>query len=150
MYFPEGTWNLSPNLPVLPFFKGIMDVATGSDAVIIPVAIEQYENQFITKIGRNFDVACYGEERKAEALSELRNQMAELKWEIWESISMTERSSIEDDYYEKFLEDKIGKWTLTLEDFEKGIYRNAENMPPDEVFRPIRELADEGKKKVLI
>lgn len=142
MYFPEGTWNLSPNLPVLPFFKGIMDVATGSDAVIIPVAIEQYENQFITKIGRNFDVVCYGEERKAEALSELRNQMAELKWEIWESVSMIERSSIADDYYEKFLEDKIGKWTLTLEDFEKGIYRNVENMPPDEVFKPIRELAN--------
>lgn len=82
MYFPEGTWNLSPNLPVLPFFRGIIDVALGSDALIIPVAIEQYENRFITKIGRNFDVFCYGEERKAEALSELRNQMAELKWEI--------------------------------------------------------------------
>ena len=63
---------------------------------------------------------------------------------------MTERSSIADDYYKKFLEDKIGKWTLTLEDFEKGIYRNAENMPPDEVFEPIRKLANESKKNVLI
>ena len=63
---------------------------------------------------------------------------------------MIERTSIADDYYEKFLEDKIGKWTLTLEDFEKGIYRNAENMPPDEVFKPIRELVNESKKNVLI
>ena len=141
---------MSPNLPILPFFRGIIDVALGSDAMIIPVAIEQYENRFITKIGRNFDVSCYGEERKAEALSELRNQMAELKWEIWESVSMIERTSIADDYYEKFLEDKIGKWTLALEDFEKGIYRNEENLPPDEVFEPIRKLANESKRKVLI
>ncbi|MBD5519848.1 MAG: hypothetical protein HDR03_01210 [Lachnospiraceae bacterium] len=142
MYFPEGTWNLSPNLPVLPFYRGIIDVALGSDAVIIPVAIEQYEKQFITKIGSNFDVACYGEDRKAEALSELRNRMAELKWEIWESIPMVERATIADNYYEKFLEDKIGKWTLTLEDFKRGIYKNAENMSPDEVFEPIRKLAN--------
>lgn len=55
---------------------------------------------------------------------------------------MTERSSIADDYYEKFLEDKIGKWTLALEDFERGIYRNVENTPPNEVFEPIRKLAN--------
>lgn len=142
MYFPEGTWNLSPNLPVLPFYRGIIDVALGSDAVIIPVAIEQYKNQFITKIGSNFDAACYGEERKAAALTELRNRVAELKWEIWESIPMVERATIADNYYEKFLEDRIGKWTLTLEDFKRGIYKNAENMPPDEVFEPIRRLAN--------
>lgn len=142
MYFPEGTWNLSPNLPVLPFYRGIIDVALSSDAVIIPVAIEQYENRFITKIGSNFDAACYGEERKAEALSELRNQMAELKWEIWESVPMVERTAIADNYYEKFLEDKIGKWTLALEDFKRGIYKNAENMSPDEVFEPIRKVAN--------
>lgn len=142
MYFPEGTWNLSPNLPVLPFYRGIIDVALGSNAVIIPVAIEQYENRFITKIGKNFDAADYGEERKTEALSELRNQMAELKWEIWESVPMMERAAIADDYYEKFLEDKIGKWTLALEDFKKGIYKNAENIPPDDVFEPIRKLRE--------
>lgn len=27
MYFPEGTWNLSPNLPVLPCYWGIIDIA---------------------------------------------------------------------------------------------------------------------------
>lgn len=140
MYFPEGTWNLSPNLPVLPFYKGIIDVALASDAIIIPVAIEQYENRFVSKIGKNFDVFEFGESRKAEALFELRNQMAQLKWEIWESIPAVKRKSIPSDYYEKFLEEKIGKWKLRLEDFTKGIYRNAENMPPDEVFEPIKRI----------
>lgn len=124
MYFPEGTWNLSENLPVLPLYKGIIDVALEANQVIIPVAIEQYHNRFITKIGGNFDVIHYGEEQKMEALFELRNQMATLKWEIWETVSRVKRSSIASDYYERFLREKIGKWKLTLEDYKKGIYKN--------------------------
>ena len=141
MYFPEGTWNLSPNLPVLPCYRGIIDVALESNALIVPVGIEQYGKKFITKIGRNFDVSEFGETRKAEALSKLRDQMAELKWEIWESVPIVTRKSIPSDYYKKFIDEKIGKWTLELEDFKRGIYKNTENMPPDEVFEPIRRLA---------
>lgn len=99
MYFPEGTWNLSPNLPVLPFYRGIIDVALEANAIIIPIAIEQYGKQFVTKIGSNFDPQVYGKQRKAEALAALRNQMAELKWEIWQSVSIVVRKSIPDNYY---------------------------------------------------
>lgn len=67
--------------------------------------------------------------------------MAELRREIWKSIPIVERITIADNYYEKFLKDKVAKWTLKLEDFEKRIYRNAENRPPDEVFEPIRKLS---------
>ena len=44
MWFPEGIWNLSPNQPVLPLPFGIIEVAIKADAVIVPVAIEQYGN----------------------------------------------------------------------------------------------------------
>ncbi len=142
MYFPEGTWNLSANLPVLPFYRGIIDVALDASAVIIPVGIEQYGKRFIIKIGRNFDTAKFGEESKAEALSELRNLMAELKWEIWELVPTVTRRSIPSDYYKKFIDEKIGMWTLELEDFKRGVYKDAKNVPPDEVFEPIKRLAD--------
>lgn len=142
MYFPEGTWNLSANLPVLPFYRGIIDVALDASAIIIPVAIEQYGKRFIIKIGRNFDTAKFGEESKAEVLSELRNQMAELKWEIWESVPTVTRRSIPGDYYKKFIDEKIGKWTLELEDFKRGVYKDAKNMSADEVFEPIKRLTD--------
>lgn len=141
MYFPEGTWNLDPCLPVLPFFRGIIDVALEANAIIIPIAVEQYGKRFVTKIGSNFDPQVYGERRKAEALSALRNRMAELKWEIWESVSIVNRKTIPNNYYEKFLEGKIAGWEMTLEDFRAGIYKNKDNMPPDEVFEPIRKLS---------
>lgn len=40
MYFPEGTWNLSPNLPVVKCSYGIIDVAMKAKAVIVPIAIQ--------------------------------------------------------------------------------------------------------------
>lgn len=140
MYFPEGTWNLSPNLPVLPFYRGIIDVALEANAIIIPVAVEQYGKQFVTKIGSNFDCRRYGEQGKAEVLAALRNRMAELKWEIWETVPAMNRKAISKNYYEKFLEEKIGGWKFSSEYFRARIYKNQENIPPDEVFEPIRKL----------
>ena len=51
MYFPEGAWNMSPNLPMLPCFLGIIDVPKRGGADIIPVAIEQYGKHFKINIG---------------------------------------------------------------------------------------------------
>lgn len=33
MYFPEGTWNLKPELPMLPCYWGIVDIAQKSNAL---------------------------------------------------------------------------------------------------------------------
>ena len=59
MYFPEGTWNLSPNLPVLPCYLGIIDIARAEEATIVPVAAEQYGKHFVINIGENFNVNKY-------------------------------------------------------------------------------------------
>ena len=34
MMYPEGTWNLSPNLPMLPLFRGVADIAKETNATI--------------------------------------------------------------------------------------------------------------------
>ena len=34
MYFIEGTWNLTPNLPMLPCYWGIVDIAKEGNAII--------------------------------------------------------------------------------------------------------------------
>lgn len=41
--YPEGTWNMSQSLPVLPLYWGIIDIATESERPIIPLILE-YEN----------------------------------------------------------------------------------------------------------
>lgn len=84
MYFPEGAWNLSPNLPMLPCFWGIVEVAQKGNAMIVPVAVEQYGKHFIVNIGENFDINKYST-NKVLAINTLRDTLATLKWEIWES-----------------------------------------------------------------
>lgn len=86
MYFPEGTWNLTPNLPMLPCYWGIVDIAKQGGAVVIPVAAEQYGKHFKINIGENFDMNAYGEgiAEKARAIADLRDVLATLKYEIWE------------------------------------------------------------------
>lgn len=101
MYFPEGCWNLSPNLPVLPLFWGIIDVARYSGAYIIPIAVEQYNKHFKINIGDIFDVNDYkdNQQEKATAIIDLRNIMAAMKYEIWETESIVCRNDIQDDYW---------------------------------------------------
>ena len=60
MYFPEGTWNISPNLPVLPCYWGIVQIAQLSNSIIVPIAAEQYGKHFKINIGKNFDMQSFG------------------------------------------------------------------------------------------
>ena len=145
LYFPEGTWNLTPNLPLNKCYYGIIEVALESNAIIVPIAIEQYDKNFVANVGENFDVLNYSKEDIKElkliAIDDLRDAMATLKWEIWESVPKLERSEVTLDYYEKFINDKIGEWpTLSLKDFNDTIYKDKNIVTEDEVFEPIKRL----------
>lgn len=67
MYFPEGAWNLKPALPMLPCFWGIVDIAQKSNAIVIPVAIEQYGKRFKMCIGKNFDMQNYDSDNEGKS-----------------------------------------------------------------------------------
>jgi hypothetical protein len=90
MYFIEGTWNLTPNLPLIPCYWGIVDVAKKGKAMVVPVAAEQYGKTFKVNIGKNFDMNLYGDtlEEKTKAITDLKDTLATLKWEIWESMPL--------------------------------------------------------------
>lgn len=87
MYFPEGTWNLSPNLPVLPCYWGIIEEAKKGDAIIVLIAACQYDKHFKINIGQNIDPALFGDDSygKTTAIELIRNTLASLSWEIYES-----------------------------------------------------------------
>lgn len=145
LYFPEGTWNLSPNLLLNKCYYGIIEVALAANAIIVPIGIEQYDNRFVAKVGENFDVQNYlmddEKSTKIKAIMELRDRLATLKWEIFESENMLKRKNISDNYYQEFLDSRIGEWpSLTLEDFEKAIYKDKNITAPSEVFEPIKKL----------
>ena len=84
MMYPEGTWNLSPNLPMLPLFRGIADIAKETNATIIPFAqeIDDKNKTYYVKIGK----PIYPTKEPLSILEDLRNQMAEMKWSLIEEL----------------------------------------------------------------
>lgn len=135
MYFPEGTWNLSPNLPVLQCPYGIIDVAMKSGATIIPVGIEQYGNTFVAAIGENFDVSLYDENQKIEAIGQLRGAMASLKWDIWSSVPPIERATMNPDIFNIYVDQRLSEWpNFTYDEFQERVFKPRGINTEEEVY----------------
>lgn len=113
LYFPEGTWNLSENLPVLPCYWGIVEIAKKGDAIIIPIGTEQYGKRFDICVGESIDLRNYGSttEEKSQAIRHIRDVLATLKWDIWESHPTTARNKISHQEWDEYLEQRFKEWT---------------------------------------
>lgn len=118
LWFPEGIWNLSDNLPMLNLYPGVIKAAEAANVEIVPIAVDQRNKNFYINIGKNINV----NELNSNKLKQLRDTMATLKWEIWEQFEIEKRSEIPDDYYEKFLRDRLNEWPQ----FNMQIIKNRE------------------------
>lgn len=134
MYFPEGTWNLSPNLPVLQCAYGIIDVAMRAGATIIPIGIEQYDKNFYVAVGENFDVSNYSIDDKISAISDLRGVLAGLKWDIWDNIPKSISDNRNKESFEKHVNERLDEWTQSLEILEDSIFKPKDVYNEKEVF----------------
>lgn len=143
MYFIEGTWNLTPNLPMLPCYWGIVDIAKEGNAIIVPVAAEQYGKHFKINIGKNFDMQEYGEgtEEKSRAIGDLRDTLSTLKWEIWETEGLNDRAQIEDDEWDKYVAARFAEWPYFNEEYIDGlVYKPKDVVTREEVYGPVKKL----------
>ena len=143
MYFPEGTWNLSPNLPVLPCYWGIVDVARKGNAIVVPVAAEQYGKHFKVNIGKNIDMNLYGEGtfEKTRAINDLRDTLATLKWEIWESMPIQKRNELPEDTWTQYIENRFSEWPyFNTEYINRLIYKPKDVVEREEVYGPVKKL----------
>ncbi len=144
MYFPEGTWNLTENLPVLPLPFGVIDVAMRAGATIIPIGIEQYGKEFYLAVGENFDIGNYDKESiesKITAINDLRNCLATLKWDIWSSISQEISDSINAETFSSHISERLQEWPgMTLEQFLESGYKPKNITPRKKAFVHIENL----------
>lgn len=149
MYFPEGTWNLSDHLPVLPCYWGIIEVAQRGDAVIVPVAAEQYEKHFVVNIGEEIDVKPYGED-KGVAIGIVRDAMATLKWKIWESRPRVKRQDIPKDEWTSFIQQRLAEWPLTQEEVWNAVFLPKEITPPRDAFAHLATIQINQRNAFLL
>lgn len=110
MVFPEGTWNLSENEIIRDIAYGVADAAISADAVIVPIAIEQYGKHFVICQGEMFEPNTQQRADKAMLTIALRDEFASLKWKIWERNGVCQRRSLPHDYWSKFIQDRCAEW----------------------------------------
>ena len=139
MFFPEGAWNLSPNQPMNPCYWGIIDVAKKGNAVILPIAIEQYGKHFKIAFGDYLKVFNY--EDKSIAINTLRDEMATLKWLIWET-EFTSRSDISESYWKKYVAERLAEWSGFTEEYINGLVFKPKGITePTEAYAHLETLS---------
>lgn len=97
LMFPEGTWNLTENLLMLPMKWGIIDMAKETGAQIIPVGLDYDREKKICRV-------CFGESMvfdaqtdKVQAIAQLRDTMATQRWRFMEERGVYSRKALDMD-----------------------------------------------------
>ncbi len=143
MYFIEGTWNMEPNLPVLPCYWGIVDIAKKGNAIIVPVAADQYGKTFVINIGKNFDMQKYEDSSlgKSAGINDLRDTLAKLKWEIWEHVSPLNRKDLTGNEWENYKQDRYKEWPYFNDDYIAELVFKPKNLVTnEEAFDHVKKL----------
>lgn len=137
MIFPEGAWNISVNEPVMGLFSGTAEMAIRSGAQIVPVALECYDKHMYVAVGENIEVLNYTLEDKYILTRNLRDNLATLKWQIYEAVGIQKRSDITADYKDKFIDSIINdnkETSYTKQDVLDTMFVDRSVTAYDEVF----------------
>lgn len=140
MIFPEGARNGSENLPVMPLFSGTAKMAIETKTKIVPVAIEQYDTRFIINIGNEISPGNYN--HASGLTQELRDALANLKWQILEREGLFSRSSLAENYQEQFIrtfEKRLQPWD-TLESVERARFHTKAEVEHKDAFAHLTKL----------
>lgn len=163
MLFSEGTWNLSENEPVYEPNFGAVDIAMSTNALILPIGIEQYGKHFIVNFGDFYDPTKIVQENtnkkycdldetnekdkllklkiKLIANKEMRDRLATLKFEIWESKGIQKRSEIPNDYWEKYVEERLSEWPgYSMQEQIDSVYHPKEKLTQQQVEQDLKNL----------
>lgn len=142
LIYPEGAWNISPNLPVMKLYKGAVNIAVKTKADLIPIAIEQVENHFYVSIGKNIITRDIKNIDSNLLNQTLRDAMATEKWNIWENIGVYPRKTVANQTLNSYQQSIVDKccYNFTLKDVLETMYKAPNEISYDEVFAPIKKL----------
>ncbi len=109
LIYPEGAWNVSPNLIVMKIFTGTVRMAKETGAEIVPIAVEQYDKHFYFNIGENYTISPNTFKDDKELTAELRDKLVTLKWSIIERQPTLLRKDISPNYLEEFQNEIVNR-----------------------------------------
>lgn len=137
LIMPEGTWNLTDSIPMLPFSWGVIELSKTTNVDILPVVLEYENKDCYVNIGEYINVNNFKD--KKEAYINLRDTLATLRWNLWELKGLYNYegvSKVEFDNYIKFLLSEYPRMDYNEE--KKIIYSDHETF--ESVMAPIKKL----------
>lgn len=118
LIFPEATWNLTPNLPMLPLHWGAVEFAQETNTSIVPITLEYTkDNKCYYSIGKELHASKT--DNKAEITNILRDTLATMRWEIWEEFNQTQRKHITENDYFEYSKDRLDEYPKLDVEYEK-------------------------------
>lgn len=150
LIFPEGAWNITENQVVMPLFDGVAEMAIRTGAQILPMAIEQYGNQYYANMGA--PILPDGYAQKKRLTEKLREELCGLKWEIWNQFPTTRRDTLPPDAAEKFLDSIMSQSEngYTVAEIERTRYHDKTQIPPEEAFAHLDHLIPSRENAFLL
>lgn len=135
--FPEGTWNNSENLPMLPINKGFATISKITNTPVVPIVMEYFNQNCYVTIGSpiNFDLKMSDE----ECAKVCEDQMITLRFDLWEKYSKALRSEVNKESFEELIKSNIKKYSqFDIEKEEEVILKRGVTM--EEAFALIYKL----------
>lgn len=144
LIFPEGAWNVSPNLLVMKIFAGAVRLAKETGAEIVPIAVEQYGKDFYFNIGENYTIPKDTPITESVLVNDLRDKLCTLKWDLLENQTHIKRDEISDDYLEQFQNEIIERcnygYGFSLEDALRESFHDKNIVTEEEAFAFLENL----------
>lgn len=143
LMYPEATWNLSPNLPMLPMNYGCVTISLETGIPILPIYLHFTDDVCRVEINK----PIYPSEDKAEAIAEIRDIMATSAWNFLEKEEMLCRRKLNQNYWEDNIAKRYANYDRAKKDpvgvrtYEaQFIYKPKNVETEEEVFAHLNNL----------
>ena len=146
LWFPEGTWNLTDNLLMLPMKWGIIDIATKAGAQIVPLALDYNRNDMTCYVSFGEPIVPNDVINKADAIRNLRDTIATLRWELWEKrppLTEYDKQELKAEVYAALTEYPPLDWN-----YESSIIFQPYE-PPQRAFAHLKQIEPQNKNAFL-
>lgn len=147
--FPEGTWNLTENQLMLPMKWGIIDIAKGTGAQIVPTVLEYDREKKKCFVRFGTPMIFSPEYSKVEAIVVLRDTMATMRWKYWERKGIFHRADLDVDAERKKLFYSVDEYPPIDWEYESSCVYHPRTSPV-EAFAHLDQLIPCWKNAFLL
>ncbi|MCR4581589.1 MAG: hypothetical protein K5666_03670 [Bacilli bacterium] len=128
LIYPEGAWNVTPNI-TQNLFPGAAKIAVNGNGVIVPVGILRDGKKYSVNIGKEMDITGATESDVKDITKELKENMSSLVYEmVFAGDKVVERSSLStpEENEQAFIDDIMAETEngYTLDVIEKSRFHD--------------------------